>query len=981
MQQSQQNSCHSSLMVSQQQPSSQPCSCLPNPSVTECMDCSYAPEVVNEPVKNCGCAVAVNNKVEQVCSHSPKVPCELTCSTDRWLPLKTRQPSQGPCSKHCMNGRCAKMNSFAYGSSTLQQFSFPAVNNQKQNRSILLKNCIPSNLSRMCVSDMQEAHSMKKSQNQFQSMAASSLPRRQQQNGNDCLSAKKYCLVCGVEVKTGNKFGSSFANSGDCGCNSREVYDLCENGNGYENGYVNECKSAANSYLKVQQNTLKKQQPQQVSFRTPLTVSQEQIMNEQMPSTVMSKELLYPSSTGMSQRYPCKQDGSPTKEILMAECCLQTPSPPTLRSSCLSDPPVMGYMDCSYAPEVVNEPVKNCGCALAVDTPKVLCKSPCCSANRLPLTTQQPRAKMNSFTYHSRGLRQLSFPAVNNEKQSRSISFLKNSIPSNLSRASTSVTLNSFLMNSKFKNVKDSLDLVRMMHRKTSGTNSLQSQETDSMQKSQNQSETITSTLSGSQQQQNGSDCWSKGNNCIICGSEVKNGTKFTSSFANNGNNSYQNGERPILFLKKPLTPLNLSRTISSDTLDSFIINPNFKNVKDSLDLKRMTLNRSSENSSQSLQINKMQKSQNQSQLMTTSSLTKRQQNGNDSSSTGNNCIYCGAEVKNGTKSASLFANNGNCSDNSGGISDLNENGSKNENESESVASIYLNTRTSSSARTSSMLHFLADSKAPLIQQNTLQIQQSQQSGQMPTMINISQQLLCPSTGMSQLYPCPEGREPTKEIISQCSPPQSSCSCPSDPSVMDISCAPVPVANRSSNKGPLTSSITVQQSQGLSSKSCANGPRAKGGGLCSKSTLLIYHSRALQPLSFQVVNIKKYDRSILLPKNTFKPIKPMKPLRPPLQPQRPLKPLKPPLQPQRPLKPLKPPLQPQRPLQPLKPPLQPQRPLKPLKTFKPSKPVNLSIMFTSGKISIVAPKVKEFPTLSKKKNNSCIGFQILINFQ
>ncbi|XP_075231351.1 uncharacterized protein LOC142330139 [Lycorma delicatula] len=41
-------------------------------------------------------------------------------------------------------------------------------------------------------------------------MAASSLPRRQQ-NGNDCLSAKKY-LVCGVEVKTGNKFGSSFAN-------------------------------------------------------------------------------------------------------------------------------------------------------------------------------------------------------------------------------------------------------------------------------------------------------------------------------------------------------------------------------------------------------------------------------------------------------------------------------------------------------------------------------------------------------------------------------------------------------------------------------------------------------------------------------------------------------------------------------------------------------------------------------------------------
>lgn len=39
--------------------------------------------------------------------------------------------------------------------------------------------------------------------------------------------------------------------SGDCGCNSREVYDLCENGNGYENGYVNECKSAANSYLKV----------------------------------------------------------------------------------------------------------------------------------------------------------------------------------------------------------------------------------------------------------------------------------------------------------------------------------------------------------------------------------------------------------------------------------------------------------------------------------------------------------------------------------------------------------------------------------------------------------------------------------------------------------------------------------------------------------------------------------------------------------
>lgn len=26
---------------------------------------------------------------------------------------------------------------------------------------------------------------------------------------------------------------------------------------------------------------------------------------------------------------------------------------------------------------------------------------------------------------------------------------------------------------------------------------------------------------------------WSKGNNCIICGSEVKNGTKFTSSFAN----------------------------------------------------------------------------------------------------------------------------------------------------------------------------------------------------------------------------------------------------------------------------------------------------------------------------------------------------------------------------------------------------------------------------------------------------------------
>ncbi|XP_075234622.1 uncharacterized protein LOC142332216 [Lycorma delicatula] len=561
-------------------------------------------------------------------------------------------------------------------------------------------------------------------------------------------------------------------------------------------------------------------------------------MNEQMPSTVMSKELLYPSSTGMSQRYPCKQDGPPTKEILMAECCLQTPSPPTLRSSCLSDPPVMAYMDCSYAPKVVNEPVKNCGFALAVDTPKVLCKSPCCLANRLPLTTQQPRAKMNSFTYHSRGLRQLSFPAVNNEKQSRSISFLKNSIPSNLSRASTSVTLNSFLMNSKFKNVKDSLDLVRMMHRKTSGTNSSQSQETDSMQKSQNQSETITSTLSGSQQQQNGSDCWSKGNNCIICGSEVKNGTNFTSSFANNGNNSYQNGERPILFLKKPLTPLNLSRTISSDTLDSFIINPNFKIVKDSLDLKRMTLNRSSENSSQSLQINKMQKSQNQSQLMATSSLTKRQQNGNDSSSTGNNCIYCGAEVKNRTKSASLFAN----------------------------------TRTSSSARTSSMLHFLADSKAPLIQQNTLQIQQSQQSplgtslmmcqqqkmnGQMPTMINISQQLLCPSTGMSQSYPCPEGGEPTKEIISQCSPPHSSFSCPSDPSVMDNSCAPVPVANRSSNKGPLTSSITVQQSQGLSSKSCANGPRAKGGGLCSKSTLLIYHSRALQPLSFQVVNIKK----------------------------------------------------------------------------------------------------------------------------
>ncbi|XP_075227538.1 uncharacterized protein LOC142327995 [Lycorma delicatula] len=205
----------------------------------------------------------------------------------------------------------------------------------------------------------------------------------------------------------------------------------------------------------------------------------------------------------------------------------------------------------------------------------------------------------------------------------------------------------------------------------------------------------------------------------------------------------------------------------------------------------------------------------------------KHVQNGNDSSSTGNNCIYCGAEVKNGTKSASLFANNGNCSDNSGGISDLNENGSKNENESESVASIYLNTRTSSSARTSSMLHFLADSKAPLIQQNTLQIQQSQQSplgtslmmsqqqkmnGQMPTMINISQQLLCPSTRMSQLYPCPEGGEPTKEIILQCSPPHSSCSCPSDPSVMDNSCAPVPVANRSSNKGPLTSSITVQQS-------------------------------------------------------------------------------------------------------------------------------------------------------------------------
>ncbi|XP_075232090.1 uncharacterized protein LOC142330587 [Lycorma delicatula] len=71
-------------------------------------------------------------------------------------------PSQGPCSKHCMNGRCAKMNSFAYGSSALQQFSFPAVNNQNQNRSILLKNCIPSNLSRMCVSDMQQAHGMKK---------------------------------------------------------------------------------------------------------------------------------------------------------------------------------------------------------------------------------------------------------------------------------------------------------------------------------------------------------------------------------------------------------------------------------------------------------------------------------------------------------------------------------------------------------------------------------------------------------------------------------------------------------------------------------------------------------------------------------------------------------------------------------------------------------------------------------------------------
>lgn len=40
-----------------------------------------------------------------------------------------------------------------------------------------------------------------------------------------------------------------------------------------------------------------------------------------------------------------------------------------------------------------------------------------------------------------------------------------------------------------------------------------------------------------------------------------------------------------------------------------------------------------------------------------------------------------------------FYFKNGNCSDNSGGISDLNENGSKNENESESVASIYLNVR------------------------------------------------------------------------------------------------------------------------------------------------------------------------------------------------------------------------------------------------------------------------------------------------
>ncbi|XP_075213657.1 uncharacterized protein LOC142319868 [Lycorma delicatula] len=391
---------------------------------------------------------------------------------------------------------------------------------------------------------------------------------------------------------------------------------------------------ATDSTASLTQKNIKKQQSQQFPLRSSL-MSQQQMMNRQMfpmismpqqfpyPSVDMSQQFLYPSidvsqqfpypypsamsqqfpyPSAMSQQYPCLPDEPPAKEIIISPCCLPPPPPPPpCTCACLPDeptpseiiisqcclpppppsppcpcPPDPPVMECSCAPEDVNELAQDCVCAPPVNNSKFMCEKPCCLADRSSLTEQPPQepsskafvnrsfakygdlsGKKNSLAYRSSGLQPLSYSAGNNQKQNRSVSFPKKLLkPSNVSRMSscgrinpcksTSGRLNSTTNDPEFmrsftlpqNNTQVACPPSMHIFRTTSAENPSQSWQMNRMHKSQNQFQPMaTSNLSS--QKKNGNNSYCNGEICVLCGGE-KNG------YVNGNANEFQNFNEDI---------------------------------------------------------------------------------------------------------------------------------------------------------------------------------------------------------------------------------------------------------------------------------------------------------------------------------------------------------------------------------------------------------------------------------------------------